>query len=225
MTTVNGVGDPFSMNRIGEVTTSDAKSGTLAQEDFLTLLTTQLQNQDPMSPMDNAEFLSQMAQFSTVDGIEQVNNKLTALTEAFNSNQVQTAAGFLGRSVLVSGNMARPDDAGEIHGMAELPASMSEVVVTYTDPATNTVLKTQTLGAHSDGWMSFDWTNVPAEFADGRRPVAVSVSGTSENGTVSVPVSVFAKVDSALGGPSTDNITLLLEDYGALDSLEVSAFR
>ena len=216
--------NPFYMNTAGEVTQSQS-GGMLAQEDFLTLLTTQLQNQDPLSPMDNAEFLGQMAQFSTVEGIESVNKNIEALAETLSNNQVQTAAGFLGRSVLATGNMARPGNDGAVRGMAELPASVSSVTVTYTDPTTGNVLHTQEMGAHSDGWMSFDWENVPPQIADSRSPVMVSVTGTAETGTISAPVSVFARVESALGGPATPNVTLLIEDYGALDSLEVSAFR
>ncbi len=218
-------GNPFYLNRVGEVTNSEASNGMLAQEDFLTLLTTQLQNQDPLSPMDNAEFLGQMAQFSTVEGIEDVNAGIAALTEAVSNNQVQTAAGFLGRSVLASGNIARPGNDGAVRGMAELQAAVSDVTVTYTDPTTGNILHTQELGAHSDGWMSFDWEDVPTQIADSRSPVMVTVTGTSATGTISAPVSVFARVESALGGPATPNITLLVEDYGALDSLEVSAFR
>ena len=94
---------------------------TLGQEDFLKLMTAQLQNQDPFAPMDNGDFIAQMAQFSTVTGITEINNNLTNLGSKLEPNRVATAAQFLGHSVLVPGQVASPDDKGEIHGVVDLP--------------------------------------------------------------------------------------------------------
>ena len=68
--------------KLGISKNTDAKQGssdTLGQSDFLKLMTTQLQNQDPFAPMDNGDFIAQMAQFSTVTGIEEVNSSLKTL--------------------------------------------------------------------------------------------------------------------------------------------------
>ncbi len=227
MSTISEIGSPFNLNRTGSLLSdTEAKSsGVLAQEDFLKLLTTQLQNQDPLSPMDNAEFLAQMAQFSTVEGIEQVNQNISTLTTTMAASQVQTAAGLLGKSVLVEGNVVRPDAAGGVHGMAELTQSVGAVTVTYADANTDAVLYQQNLGAQTEGWMAFDWTDVPSDIANSRSQVRVTVTAQTDQGQIAVPTSVFAQVQSALGGPGTPSMTLLLEDYGALDSQEVSAFR
>lgn len=217
--------NPFNLNRAGQVVSDKESGGTLAQEDFLTLLTTQLQNQDPLSPMDNAEFLSQMAQFSTVEGIERVNDTLAGFDAVLGSNRVSTAASLLGHSVLVPGSVARPDADGQVHGMAELDTGASSITITYSDAETDALLQTQTLGGHSAGWVSFGWEDLPPEITADRRPVRIQVTAETPDGRVSVPANVFARVTSALGGPSTDTITLQLEDYGVLDSEEVSAFR
>ena len=63
--------------------TQKASKDTLGQSDFLKLMTTQLQNQDPFAPMDNGDFIAQMAQFSTVTGIQEVNNSIGQLVEEF----------------------------------------------------------------------------------------------------------------------------------------------
>lgn len=224
MTEISSV-DPFSLNRQGVVQTDKEAGAVLGQEDFLKLLTAQLTNQDPMSPMDNAEFLSQMAQFSTVDGIERVNSGIEGLANTMSQSQVQTAASLLGKSVLVDGNVARPGSDGGIHGMATLDSAASEVVVSYNDATTGGVLYTQVLGAQSPGQVAFDWDNVPEDIVANHGQVRVTVVADTETGTVSVPTSVYAQVKSAIGGPSSTNITLQLEDYGALDTLEVTAFR
>ena len=73
-----------------------AKSDTLGQSDFLKLMTTQLQNQDPFAPMDNGDFIAQMAQFSTVTGIQEVNTSIGKLVEEFDQARIATASNLLG---------------------------------------------------------------------------------------------------------------------------------
>ena len=82
--------------------TQKAAKDTLGQSDFLKLMTTQLQNQDPFAPMDNGDFIAQMAQFSTVTGIQEVNNSIGQLVEEFDQARIATASNLLGHSVLVA---------------------------------------------------------------------------------------------------------------------------
>src|SRR5690606_7689484 len=77
------------------------------QDRFLTLLVTQLRNQDPLNPMDNAEVTSQIAQLSTVNGINQLNNTLLALSGQMNVSQSMQAANLIGKAVLVPGDKIR----------------------------------------------------------------------------------------------------------------------
>ena len=76
----------------------------MGQEDFLKLMTTQLQNQDPMKPMENGDFLAQIAQFSTVDGIGKLQESFEALSGSLHSNQALQASGLIGRNVMVPSN-------------------------------------------------------------------------------------------------------------------------
>ncbi len=116
----------------------------LGQQDFLQLLTTQLQNQDPFAPMENGEFLAQMAQFSQLSGIEDINTTLQSLGEGMGQFRVATASSMLGQHVLVPGTLARPDDTGKISGVVDLPAAAEKVEVRYEDPLTGDVFETQT---------------------------------------------------------------------------------
>ena len=89
-------------------------SDKLGQADFLKLMTTQLQNQDPFAPMENAEFIAQMAQFSTVTGITEISESLKGMSDQLSEFRIATAANMLGHSVLVPGSIAYPDADGTI---------------------------------------------------------------------------------------------------------------
>ena len=148
------------LNKLGVKTQDEAQKpgnkNSLGQEDFLKLMTTQLQNQDPFAPMDNGDFIAQMAQFSTVTGITEINNNLTNLGSKLEPNRVATAAQFLGHSVLVPGQVVSPDDKGEIHGVVDLPAYSNDVGVTFTNPS-GEIVHSLTLGSQEKGLVGFSW--------------------------------------------------------------------
>ena len=114
------------LDKLGVKSSDDAtpaKNDQLGQEEFLTLMTTQLQNQDPFAPMENTDMIAQMAQFSTVTGITDMNQTLNGLAETLSEFRIATASNMLGNSVMIPGNYARPDNDGEIHGMLDLPSA------------------------------------------------------------------------------------------------------
>lgn len=80
-------------------TASDGGVTSLGQEDFLQLLLTQLNNQDPLDPMDNEAFVAQLAQFSTVSGITEINNGVKTLADMFTANSGASAAQWIGRTI------------------------------------------------------------------------------------------------------------------------------
>jgi flagellar basal-body rod modification protein FlgD len=203
-----------------------SKQQTLGQADFLTLMTAQMKNQDPMKPMENGDFLAQMAQFSTVAGIDRVNDTLTAQSGDNRDARMATATNLLGHQVLVPGNLARPDESGTVYGVVDLPDDADSVLVSYSDPATGEILGSENLGAQPAGLVGFNWSDLPPEYAANRSPVRVSVTAVSETGTLEIGPSVYARVVSARsGGYGSEDITLQVEDYGALNALEVEAFR
>jgi len=202
-----------------------ANSAAIGQQDFLTLMLAQLKNQDPLKPMENGEFLAQLAQFSTVGGIEKVNDTLASLGSGMRDFRIATAANLLGHEVLVPGNIARPGADGTINGVVDLPEDASSVVISYSDATTGALLHSQTLADQSKGLVGFSWSDLPAGMAEARSPVRISVSATTASGTAQVGPSVFAKVLSARSGTGGTDMTLQVEDYGALDALEIEAFR
>src|SRR5210317_213619 len=122
--------------KLGLSQTKDAQStkkDKLGQSDFLKLMTTQLQNQDPFAPMDNGDFIAQMAQFSTVTGIQEINASLQKLAEEFDQARIATASNLLGHSVLVPGNLGQPDENGELHGVLDLPEATIDTDIRFLD--------------------------------------------------------------------------------------------
>lgn len=130
------------------------------EDRFLTLLVTQLQNQDPLNPMDNAQVTSQMAQLSTVTGINQLNNTLLALSGQMDVSQSMQAAGLIGKDVLVPGTKISVGvDADGVHATpfgVDMISEASNVVVTITDAAGN-VVRNIDLGNQPVGVISVDW--------------------------------------------------------------------
>ena len=196
----------------------------LGQKDFLQLLTAQLQNQDPFAPMENGEFLAQMAQFSTVQGIEDVNSTLSGISNQIGSNRIATGASLLGQQVLVPGAVARPDASGSLHGAVDLPDAATEVRITYTNAETGAVLHQQELGAQRAGMVGFSWDEVPENIRAARTPVRVAIE-TVPGATSPADMFVYAKVIGVDMPQDTSEMTLRVEDYGLRSSLEVTSIR
>ena len=97
-----------------------------AENKFLTLLMTQIKNQDPLNPLDNAQVTSQLAQLNTVSGIEKLNTTLTQLLSGYNESQAMQAAGIIGKNVMVAGN-ALPLASGQAIGGASLDGTADAV--------------------------------------------------------------------------------------------------
>ncbi len=138
-----------------------AERSDLGQEDFLTLMITQFQNQDPFEPMDNGEFLGQLAQFSTVNGIESLNDSFTGLSGSLQDNQALQAAGLVGRSVLAVTDVGHLGNGGSLNGGIELDSSASNVQIDITDP-TGALVQTLNLGQQAPGLVRFSWDGINA---------------------------------------------------------------
>jgi flagellar basal-body rod modification protein FlgD len=149
--------DPFAA--INSATKSSSKASVSTAEDsqnrFLKLLVTQLKNQDPLNPMDNAQMTSQLAQMSTVSGIEKLNTTLNSLVDGFANSQSMQAAEMIGKSVLVSGSQLSLVKGAAIGGI-NLSAAADQVKLSILDAA-GQVIQTQDLGARDAGVFNFVW--------------------------------------------------------------------
>ncbi|MCB1914279.1 MAG: flagellar hook assembly protein FlgD [Rhodocyclaceae bacterium] len=175
-----------STNATSDVLASLARSAEVAsaqdeaQSKFLTLLTTQLKNQDPLNPLDNAQVTSQLAQISTVDGIERLNLTMGKLLDGLNGNETMQAAALVGRSVLVPGNHLTLGEEGARGGLT-LDEPADSVVVSIRD-ANGIEVSVLDLGPLDAGTHGFAW------------------DGNSQNGTPAVPGNYLVSVAASAGG-------------------------
>lgn len=135
-----------------------------SQSAFLQLLVTQMQNQDPLNPMDNSQITSQLAQISTVSGITSLNTSMQQLLTNNNTSQTIAAASMLGTTVLVPGSsMTLSSQDQAVYGI-NLPQAAGSVTVSITDSSGNPV-QTINLGAQPAGVTPFTWNGGEASGA------------------------------------------------------------
>lgn len=196
------------------------------QDRFLTLLVTQLQNQDPLNPMDNADVTSQIAQLSTVNGITQLNNTLLALSGQMDVTQSMQAAGLIGKDVLVPGDKIRlgsdPSDSSVKAATAfgiDMLADAASVTVTIHDTA-GQVVRTVELGELKEGVHSFTWDGKGeggAALADGKYTIKVTAL-TADKQAVSSQALTHGTVSSVAYSSSGLRIDMGLDgSYSLLD--------
>jgi len=152
----------------GGAAASGASSTNEMSDRFLKLLVTQMKNQDPLNPLDNAQVTSQLAQINTVSGIEKLNSTLQDLSTSFMAGQSLQSASLIGRSVLTDSNRLAWNGA-TVTGAAELAQPADRMTVTIADAAGNAV-RTMELGPQKAGTAQFQWdglNDAGARVADG----------------------------------------------------------
>jgi flagellar basal-body rod modification protein FlgD len=213
---VSGTTSTTSSAAASSSLTSTSASGT--QEQFLKLLTTQLQNQDPLSPMDNAELTSQIAQINTVSGIATLNTSVQGLSSQFLQMQTLQGAGLVGKSVIVPGNKLDVAD-GDGQGGFELAGAADAVKVDIVD-ASGKVVDSINMGAQSSGVHSFDWTAGTYTNTSGLTFKITATSGA----TALTPTALMRDtVDSVSTSGST--MQLELQNSGTVDYSTVRAIN
>ena len=202
-------------------TSSTATSATDAagsQDRFLKLLVTQLQNQDPLSPMDNAELTSQIAQINTVSGINTLNTTVQGLSSQFLQMQSLQGASLVGKNVIVPGNKLDIAD-GAAQGGFELTSAADAVKMEVLSPA-GQVLDTVALGAQSSGLHSFDWAAGSYTNTSG---LTFRITATSGATTLTSTALMRDKVDAV--STSGSALQLELDRSGTVDYSTVRAIN
>jgi flagellar basal-body rod modification protein FlgD len=185
---------------------------------FLKLLVAQMQNQDPMSPMDNAQLTSQMAQISTVTGIEKLNSSVQGLSGQFVQMQALQGASLIGRDVIVPGNKMDMQDGVGVGGF-ELTSAADQVKVEVLGPGGH-VLDTLDLGAQTAGMHSFDWTAGTNATATG-----VTFRVTASSGSIKLDTTALMRDRVDAVNTSGDSLTLELQNSGSVAYNQVKAFN
>ncbi|MDD2408572.1 MAG: flagellar hook assembly protein FlgD [Tepidiphilus sp.] len=198
-TTANSILAQYGQRETSKSVTAGAVEDM--QNRFLTLLTTQLKNQDPLNPMDNAEVTSQLAQMSTVQGIEKLNQLVSELA---GTAQMTDMASLVGRGVLVAGNQIMLTNSGGIAGV-DLPLAASSVKVTITDQS-GVLVRSLDLGSLDAGSHNFVWDG-KADDGQTAQPgmYKIKVEAKSGSDTVNASPLQLGQVTGVVKGPkSTD---------------------
>ncbi|MDZ7783986.1 MAG: flagellar hook assembly protein FlgD [Halioglobus sp.] len=196
----------------------------LGQEDFLELMVAQLENQDPTSPMDNFEFLSQIAQFGTVDGIQGLQDSFAELAGIFNANQTLQAAGLVGRTVVTESNLGSLAAEAPLEATIDLPARSADVTLFVQDTA-GRLVHTRGLGAADAGEINVQWDGLD-EAGNQLPPGQYRVSAEAEiAGEIeAVPVYAHAAVESVSIDRANAAVTLNLAGGDQVELASVKRF-
>jgi flagellar basal-body rod modification protein FlgD len=163
-TTVNTMPSTVSTDLLATVnpkkTTAADGSVEADTNKFMTLLVTQLKNQDPLNPLDNAQITSQLAQLSTVTGVNKLNTTLESLKASYQSSEAVQATNMIGHGVLVEGNFVQLQGGKSILGV-DLATAADNVQVIITDPSTGKDVETIDLGKKAAGTIPIAWDGVP----------------------------------------------------------------
>jgi flagellar basal-body rod modification protein FlgD len=206
-------------------TTPTAPKTSLDQTDFLKLMTAQMSNQDPFQPQSNTEMIAQMAQFSTVTGIQQLNTTVSGVATEIAQNRIATSASFIGKSVLVPGNTALADSTGGISGAVDLPTSASSLSLQITR-STGELVKTIDLGANPAGLVGFSWDGKDAGGnAIGDSTYSVKALMTNGGAQAVTATDVFGPITEAPVPAGTEVQTFKVGGVGTVNLSDIKSFK
>jgi len=197
----------------------------LGQQEFLDLMVAQLRNQDPFAPMENGEFIGQMAQFSQVTGLDKLNNSFDQLATSLQSNQALQASTMVGRTVLVPSSQGILPQNGSLSGVMDLDKSSSNVVLNITNNA-GELIRSISMGNQGAGAVPFSWDGLSSS-GTAMPPGRYNVSATAQSGGTTSELStlVNASVESVTLNQNTRDITLNLRDMGSIGFSQIREIK
>lgn len=213
---VTSVTNDFS--QFAATTSTQTANQAGSADRFLTLLVAQLQNQDPLSPMDNAQVTSQMAQIQTVTGVEKLNTSIAALSTQFVQMQALQGATLVGKDVIVPGNKLDIAE-GTAQGGFELTSAADAVKVEILSPA-GKVIDTLNLGAQTSGMHSFEWDAGEADNTSG-----LTFRVTATGGSTSLTSTALMRDTVTAVRSSGDQLLLDLTKAGSVAYGDIKAFN
>jgi len=197
----------------------------LGQNEFLKLMTTQLGNQDPLKPMENGDFMGQIAQFGTVNGINGLLASFKDLAANLQSSQALQASSLIGRQVLVNLDQGFLPQEGSLVGAAQLNSSSSDVAVNVFDNSGEVIARVE-LGAQPAGLTQFAWdgTTIGGQKAPPGR-YRIEVEASFGDITESITPQVIDNVRSLTLGGLGQEMQVELENLGSVSFNQVNQIQ
>ncbi|MBX2858018.1 MAG: flagellar hook assembly protein FlgD [Cellvibrionaceae bacterium] len=214
---------------------SEPQSNELGQKAFLELMITQMENQDPLSPQENTEFIAQLAQFSSVEALDSLNANFDSFTNSFVANQALQASTLVGRSVTVPTDTALLEEGDVVSASVDIPAGVGNVSVSIYSQS-GSLVEQLDLGTQSAGEMVLRWDGLQAELngeildwqsshEEGLPPgvYRFEVSANVDGEATELDTALSANVNSVT--VSNGQLTLNLAGIGAVSLAEVKQFN
>jgi flagellar basal-body rod modification protein FlgD len=198
----------------------------LGQEDFLKLLVAQMKNQDPSNPADNGEFLSQIAQFSMVSGIEDLGKSFKGISNNYYATQAMQAAELVGREVLTETSSVLWQEGSEsVQGLIAVPEFAEGLNIQVRD-IYGALVKTIDSSDYRDGETAFTWdgTNEDDKLVDPGE-YTITASALVDGTQVAVPVQTFSRVESITVDRGSSSVALHLQNKQRISFSQVSQYR
>ena len=197
----------------------------LGQQDFLALLVAQMKNQDPSNPADNGQFLSQIAQFSMVDGIEKLGTSFDSIAGNYFTGQAMSASQLVGRDVLAESNTAMLQDGGSLQGLVEIPELATGLNVQVRDSSGRLVKTLDSTGFREGNW-ALNW-NGANETGELQAPGEYMVLATAlvDGKHQALPVQMYNTVESITLNRAGNNVELQLGNNQSINFSAVSQYR
>jgi flagellar basal-body rod modification protein FlgD len=205
--------DVLSKYRLGQEQTGN--SNELGKNEFMELMIAQLKNQNPLEPQNNGEFISQLAQFSSLEEMQSLSGSVDDVASQFRSTQALQASAMVGRTVLAPSGIGVLGAAGEISGNIEVPATTSGLRVSIENQAGERI-RQMDLGSQQAGVTGFDWDG-----KDGNGnslppgPYRIVAEASYPDGQQQLGTMVSANVDSVSLGQG-GSVTLNLAGMGSI---------
>ena len=212
--------DNLGLTRKNAVEVEESKS-----DQFMRLMLAQLENQDPLEPQDDGEFLSQLAQMEAAAGISELQESFDNFSYAMQSNSALQASSLVGRSVLAPGGFAQLETGQLVQGEINLTSSTTDLSLEITDAAGQFV-KTIPMGTQASGNVAFTWDGTD-EVGNYMPPGGYKVRATASVGSDNIEqeVLVSAKVDSVTIAQNGQSVKLNLAGLGSIALSEVKEIR
>ncbi len=201
--------------------TRDTSRDDMGRDAFLTLFTTQLNNQDPLSPMDNEAFVAQLAQFSTLEANYSMRDSMDAMVGGMRQEQMLAGANLVGKSVAVEGGYFSSQQGEQTSGNVDLANGAESVIMSIYD-ADGEVVFRETTGARLPGTTDLNWSgfNTKGEMAaSGNYTMSASIIRNGKLETA--PVTTFAKVKSVSWDPAAQEMALEIGNGSTVAMSEV----
>ena len=201
------------------------KNDELGQEDFLKLLVAQLKNQDPSNPVENGEFLGQIAQFSMVNGIDGLGASFDSVASSLFSTQAMQASQLVGKDILVETNIGVLETDGSVDAVLETSSAASNIKI-FVEDESGLLVRTLDLGNIGAGSTKFNWDGLDSEGAQAAAGAyTLRTEGLVAGSLQGLTTQVFSRVQSIAVDRNNTSVSLELAGNRSVGLSQVREFK